>query len=82
MDSILATIPDLEMSAQEAESAGIPRALQEMADRLGKGGPITITHAMPETKTLVWLITTLKSPQMNSDAAKRRLVYCGLDGAA
>ena len=48
MDSILATIPDLEMSAQEAESAGIPRALQEMADRLGKGGPITITHSMPE----------------------------------
>ena len=48
MDSILATIPDLEMSAQEAESAGIPRPLQEMADRLGKGCAITITHTLLE----------------------------------
>jgi hypothetical protein len=47
-ESIVATIPDLDMSAQEAESAGIPRGLQEMADRLRKGGPIIITHSMPE----------------------------------
>jgi hypothetical protein len=52
LDSILGMIPDLDMTAQEAEAAGIPRSLHEKAARVGSGGPCVVVHTLPQIKTL------------------------------